>query len=154
MGDYCGSRCKNAASEFQFGLEAPQKIFHDGRWYPDAYTLYVARKFAGPVADKISQCGNAREAKKLIWAYEEAGLVERRPDWEEVKDDILQDVLRLKFGRSHQLRMALKGIEQRFIVADMPRDPWLGNGSDGRGQNKLGKALTRLRDALQDDIFA
>ncbi|KZV77007.1 hypothetical protein PENSPDRAFT_679673 [Peniophora sp. CONT] len=151
----CGEECRIAARDFEFGMTAPQKIFHDGRWYENAYFLYQARKFlpAYPaIADEISQCKYDEHSVSLwgrVQKYKRLGYM--RPDWEEIRTDVLQDVLRLKFGRSHELREILKTIEEPYIVAVMPSNNQWGTGSDGRGENELGKALTKLRNTLRDN---
>lgn len=84
------------------------------------------------------------EAKKL------GRLVTLRPDWEEIKDDVMLELLRLKFS---------KGKKERHWLQDT-RDAELTEGNtwgdrywgkvNGQGKNMLGKLLMQVRQEIRD----
>lgn len=77
--------------------------------------------------------GNDRELTKL------------RPDWEDVKYDVMLDCLRAKFDLP-PFKAALLATGDREIREDSPTDfIW---GYRNNGQNLLGKALMRVREEI------
>lgn len=71
-----------------------------------------------------------------------------RPDWEEVKDDIMRLALALKFNDHQELRDLLISTGQRPIIEATTDDHYWGEGSRGDGRNMLGVILMELRDLL------
>jgi len=72
----------------------------------------------------------------------------RFEDWEEVKDGIMLDALRLKFTQHSELKELLLSTGDEEIIEDSPIDSYWGCGSDGEGKNMLGKLLMKLRSEL------
>jgi len=71
-----------------------------------------------------------------------------REDWEEVKDGIMMDALRLKFTQHSELKELLLSTGDEEIIEDSPVDSYWGCGRDGKGKNMLGQLLMKLRDEL------
>ena len=57
-------------------------------------------------------------------------------------------VLYHKFTQHSYLRQQLLGTQDRRLVEHSPYDSYWGDGGDGKGLNKLGELLMKLRDAL------
>ena len=77
-----------------------------------------------------------------------------RPDWEQVKFEVMLHALRGKFTLEPH-RSALLLTQPRPLAEDSPSDfVWGARGSDGGygGQNLLGLALMRVRDELIADV--
>jgi ribA/ribD-fused uncharacterized protein len=74
-----------------------------------------------------------------------------RPDWEEVKDDIMREALRAKFTQHEQLRSWLLGTGDAELVEHTRNDAYWGDGGDGTGKNMLGKLLMELRAKLRTE---
>lgn len=74
-----------------------------------------------------------------------------RPDWEEVKYDVMMEGLRVKFAQPY-FRDFLLATGHRYIAEDSPTDTIWGirdaNGGLG-GKNLLGKALMELRTEIR-----
>jgi ribA/ribD-fused uncharacterized protein len=118
----------------------------DGAWWPTSEHYFQAQKFAGtPRADLIRQAHSPKIAANMGRSRQHP----LRPDWEQVKDQImLQGVLK-KFETHASIRAILLGTGDEPIVENAPSDYYWGCGADGSGQNKLGKTLMRVRDILR-----
>lgn len=80
--------------------------------------------------------------------------VNLRPDWEDVKDHIMEDILRIKFkpSRSNYLfKKLINTYKEKLVEGNNWNDTYWGmiKDSDGNytiGKNKLGKILMKIRD--------
>jgi ribA/ribD-fused uncharacterized protein len=75
-----------------------------------------------------------------------------RKDWEAVKDSIMHEAILAKFTRHADLREVLLATGDAEIVEKTDNDAYWGDGGDGRGKNKLGQILMRVREELGSDI--
>ncbi len=75
-----------------------------------------------------------------------------RKDWEAVEDSIMHEAVRAKFTQHADLREILLGTGEAEIVEKTEKDKYWGDGGDGRGKNKLGQILMRVREELGSDI--
>jgi ribA/ribD-fused uncharacterized protein len=74
--------------------------------------------------------------------------VELRSDWEDVKDNIMYEIVYNKFSNNLDLRNSLHNTgDAELIEGNWWNDKYWGM-SNGEGQNKLGKILMRVRDEL------
>jgi predicted NAD-dependent protein-ADP-ribosyltransferase YbiA (DUF1768 family) len=71
-----------------------------------------------------------------------------RPDWEQVKDDVMLKALAEKFVQNPKLAQLLLSTGQRTLVEHTTRDSYWGDGGDGSGKNMLGKLLMKIRSSL------
>ena len=82
----------------------------------------------------------------LIKQYRTIAMV--RPDWDEVKIDVMYAVIYQKFIQNADLKELLLQTNNRHIYENSPYDAFWGVGSDKEGRNELGKLLEQLRDLL------
>jgi ribA/ribD-fused uncharacterized protein len=73
-----------------------------------------------------------------------------RRDWDDVKVNIMYEVVKAKFTQHEILRETLLSTGEATLVEDSPTDYFWGCGSDGTGKNMLGKVLMRVRKELGD----
>ena len=73
----------------------------------------------------------------------------RRPDWEQVKEDVMYKALQAKFSQHNDLRKLLLDTGERTLIEHSPHDSYWGDGGDGSGKNKLGELLMKLRDEVR-----
>ena len=86
---------------------------------------------------------NPSEAKRL------GRRVRLRRDWEEVKDSIMFSVVMAKFGGSQTLTDALLATgDEKLVEGNTWGDRYWGV-CDGKGLNKLGGILERVRENLR-----
>ncbi len=72
-----------------------------------------------------------------------------RPDWEQVKDDVMRHAVYAKFAQHADIRAILLGTADETIIEDAPKDFYWGCGADGTGKNMLGIILMETRNALR-----
>lgn len=89
----------------------------------------------------VSYASTPLEAKKR------GRWIQLRPDWESVKDDVMYEILIIKF---HNLELRQKLIEthpQPLIEGNNWGDTYWGL-CKGEGENKLGKLLMKVRNEI------
>ncbi len=130
----------------RFSNFSPHGFELDGLWWPTSEHYFQAQKFAGtPFADQIRQAPTPNEAAKMGRRRSHPP----RPDWEEIKDQVmLRGVLR-KFEIHADIRAVLLATGEELLVENAPRDYYWGCGADGSGQNKLGQVLMAVRAVLR-----
>ena len=122
---------------------APVQI--DGVTYPTAEHAYQAAKCVhASEAARIATCYSPGQAKRL------GRIVTLRPDWEQVKIDVMREVVQAKFTQNADLcRKLLATSDSELIEGNDWGDTYWGVCGD-RGLNHLGKLLMQLRSELAD----
>lgn len=109
---------------------------------------YHWEKFPGmEIRDDIRCAPSAHVAFKLAEQYRSA----RRADWDDVKVDIMRQILRAKVDQHEYVRRKLLATGDREMVEDSWRDDFWGWGPNRDGQNMLGKLWMELRNALRSE---
>ena len=123
--------------------ETPVK--YDGLTYPSSEAAFQAAKCLDPKARKIFQTMTPKQAKQF------GRRVSLRPDWEEVKLQVMADILKNKF-ENKELRAKLLATENANLVeGNYWHDTFWGvDLATGKGQNHLGKLLMALRTNLKE----
>lgn len=86
------------------------------------------------------------EAKSPVISKNMGRKVLLRNDWLRVCDELMYKVLKNKFDQYPHLKESLMNTGFRPIIQHTRGDSFWGDGGDGNGHNKLGKALARLRE--------
>lgn len=130
-----------------FSNFSPHPIRLKGKTWPTSEHYFQAQKFAGhPDETEI------REAKSPMIAAR-MGRSRKRPlrkDWESVKNSIMHEAVLTKFTQHQDLREILLGSGEAEIIEHTTNDDYWGDGGDGRGKNKLGEILMRVRKELRE----
>ena len=118
----------------------------DGKTWPTSEHYYQAMKFPSDeeVQERVRNC----KAPGLAADMGRDRSLPMRKDWDEVKDDVMRTVIRAKFTQREDLKELLQSTESEHIIEDSPIDFYWGCGSDGTGQNMLGRVLMEIRDEL------
>lgn len=88
---------------------------------------------------------NPSEAKRLGWR------VRLRSDWEQVKDQVMLDVVRAKFDQHHDLAQKLIATgDEELVEGNAWGDTYWGV-CNSHGKNILGKILMRVRSELREE---
>lgn len=101
---------------------------------------------------EIAILGSPREAKRL------GRLVSLRPDWENVKVDIMRRAVRQKFSSTHMMMKLMSTGDSTLVEGNYWHDNVWGDcrcdlqECRGQGQNLLGKMLMRMRQNIRDTI--
>ncbi len=72
-----------------------------------------------------------------------------RRDWEQVKDEIMQQGVLRKFETHADIREILLATGDELIIENSPIDYYWGCGKDGSGKNRLGEILMTVREILR-----
>lgn len=119
------------------------RFFLDNEWWSTSEHYYQSQK---AVDEKtrllIKNAKTAKEAKKI------ACQSEIKPNWDEIKYDVMKKALMAKFQQNKSFANLLISTGQEIIEEDSPYDSIWGIGKDGKGQNLLGKVLMEVREYL------
>ena len=73
-----------------------------------------------------------------------------RPDWEEIKDEVMLQVLRMKFSQNPEIAKELLATGDAILIKHTRNDDYWTDGGDGSGKNKLGLLLMQVREELKN----
>lgn len=124
-------------------------VEYDGRTYGSSEAAYQSMKTKEKfLRDKFTRVTPA-ESKKLARKYP------LRPDWEDVKYDIMVDILVAKYLQNRDCRQTLLDTGEATLIEDTTgwHDKIWGKcyceNCGGEGQNLLGKALMTVREKFK-----
>lgn len=122
----------------------PVEIKLDGIVYPNAETAFQAQKTLDvEERRKFSMLERPVQAKRL------GRKVKLRDDWEEVKLDIMTEIVSQKFlQHPHLIEMLLQTGDEELVESNKWGDRFWGVCKDV-GENHLGKILMKIRDAYK-----
>ena len=119
-----------------------------GREFATAEHAFQWKKFDGAapgVAAQILVASSPWAVKRL--SKDNASL--RRPDWDDVKVEVMEETLRAKVDQHQDVRDMLLSTGSKRIVENSPIDDFWGAGPDGDGQDHIGRILTEIRDEIK-----
>jgi ribA/ribD-fused uncharacterized protein len=129
-----------------FSNFSPHGFELDGVYWSTSEHYFQAQKFVGtPHVDQIRQVKQPKEAAKMGRERKRP----LRPDWEQVKDDVMRQAVLRKFETHPDIREVLLGTGDKPIVENSPIDYYWGCGADGSGKNRLGEILMEVRTILK-----
>lgn len=73
-----------------------------------------------------------------------------RPDWEHIKEIIMERALMAKFSQNLDIKEGLIDTGDAILVEHRSADRYWGDGGNGTGKNRLGFLLMKVRDALKE----
>lgn len=116
----------------------------NGHWYQTVEHDYQSQKFAGTAMEKkIREAKGPGAAKRL---GQSPGI---RKDWESVKENVMMECLRAKFKAHPAIAKELLETGDAELVEDSPTDFYWGCGDNGKGKNRLGVLLMKLREEIR-----
>ncbi|MGB7414107.1 MAG: NADAR family protein [Thermosynechococcaceae cyanobacterium] len=132
-----------------FSNFSPHPVHLDGYTWPTSEHFYQAQKYQG--TDHSELCTKIREAPtaEAAAALGRGEIAPMRPDWDQVKAQIMYDVVKEKFSRHGDIRAILLSTGDTLIVENSPTDSYWGCGPDQKGNNQLGKILMQVRQELR-----
>lgn len=117
--------------------------------FPTAEAAFQAHKNTADV-DYVEKQKNARTPMFSNYIGNRCVPVE---DWEEKKDMIMEMVIRLKIEQNEDIGSKLLNTGLRPLVEHNTRgDSYWGDGLDGKGMNKLGKILMKIRNEMYENM--
>lgn len=97
------------------------------------------------IAYEIARASSAHQAFKIAEAQKHL----RRPDWDDIKVDVMRRILRAKAEQHEYVRRKLLATGDRDLIEDSWRDNFWGWGPNRDGQNMLGKLWMEVRAKLR-----
>lgn len=124
-------------------------IILDGREWPTTEHYFQAQKYINtPRYEDIANAPTPRIAADLG----RVRSIPIRPDWEEIKNEIMKKCVLEKVNTYKEIKNALISTGDQEIIEDSPIDYYWGCGKDGTGKNMLGKILMEIRKELKEEI--
>lgn len=119
-------------------------LIYDGMEFRNSESAYQSAKVIDIQEKMLFQNTTASQGKKL------GRGVKLRSDWEEIKDDVMLEVVRCKFTQNRILYQKLldTGV-QELVEGNWWGDTYWGV-YRGHGQNKLGKILMQVRQEIRN----
>ena len=121
-------------------FDTSEAVYHWMKFKPNVPTMEQYR-----LMEEIRRAPSAHEAFKLA----ERNKHLRRPDWDDVKVDIMRDILRTKASQHEYVRRKLLATGDRELVENSWRDDFWGWGPNRDGKNMLGKLWMEIRAELR-----
>ncbi|HWQ66459.1 MAG TPA: NADAR family protein [Methanospirillum sp.] len=119
----------------------------EGQYWPTVEHYYQAQKVLGSdLYEQVRLAESPAQAKRI--AHSDKNL--KRNDWPEVKVEIMRRAVMKKFETHKDLMEELLGTGEEELVEGSKTDLFWGCGSDGTGQNRLGKILMEIRAGYWD----
>ena len=114
-----------------------------GKRWKTVEHFFQAMKTQNPETRELIRMANSASAAR--------GMGKRvilRKDWEEIKERVMLFALERKF-RLPQLKKQLLETNNKELVEDAPWDSYWGAGRNGKGKNRLGVLLLKVRETLR-----
>lgn len=122
----------------------------DGRRFATVEHAFQWTKFLGvagaeKVRDSIANASSPANAKRIASQFKYLA----RPDWLDIRIEVMRRLLRQKFARGSELAAKLLATgDAELVEGNRWRDFFWGV-CDGRGENWLGKLLMEIRSELR-----
>jgi ribA/ribD-fused uncharacterized protein len=124
----------------------PSTIKYDGRVYRTVEHAYQAAKTNEPIDKKrIGNASTPGEAKR------HGKRCTLRKDWEAIKNNVMLDLLRVKFSHEPYRSQLLATGNSKLIEGNTWGDQYWGV-CRGKGKNMLGVLLMKVRDEVRSII--
>merc|ERR1712048_227216 len=135
---------------YMFSLPYPAAFQLDGVRYKTAEHAWQSLKYATTAPDLAAKIQQAATLDEAVALSQTEGYDKARPDWDDVKCEVLLKILRAKFQQNAALKQELLSTGKRLIV-NVGTDEWAGMSAAGgipKGANNMGKALMQVREEL------
>ncbi|MBD1865001.1 MULTISPECIES: NADAR family protein [Trichocoleus] len=121
----------------------------DDLYWATSEHYFQAQKFIGtPYLEKVRQTKTPKDAANMG----RDRTLPLRPDWKQVKDDVMRKAVLQKFKAHADIRDILLATGDAMLVENSPVDYYWGCGKDGSGKNKLGQILMAVRETLRGNV--
>lgn len=117
---------------------------YDGVVYPTSEHAFQAAKTLDKSIREQVRVMDVVEAKRF------ARTIPLRPNWNEIRVDVMEEILRSKFSNEKFKKMLIETGQKELIEVNYWGDTFWGQCPRGTGDNNLGKLLMKLRSEFID----
>jgi len=121
----------------------PVYVF-DREWDSVEHAYQAQKTLIQEERDAIHAAKTPREARNL------GQIASMRSDWNDIKYSVMKECVLAKFTQHQDLQNQLLSTGDEYLIEDSPIDWYWGCGSDGKGENNLGKILMEVRKEIRD----
>jgi N-glycosidase YbiA len=132
-----------------FSNFSPHPIQIDGLDWQTVEHYYQSHKFVGTEDEGLIQLIRHVPTPEQAAALGRDRTRKLRPDWEQVKQQVMWQGVLTKFLTHSDIQAILLETGDELIVEDSPTDYYWGCGQDQTGQNQLGKTLMKVRQEIR-----
>ncbi|WP_296282398.1 NADAR family protein [Pseudoxanthomonas sp.] len=124
---------------------SPPGFEADGVYWPTVEHYFQAKKFLDSATrERIRRAATPKLARELG----QSRATPLRPGWDDLRDQVMLEALRLKFQQP-AARDVLLSTDDRLLVEASPYDYYWAAGEDGSGLNRLGHLLMQVRTEIR-----
>lgn len=134
----------------------PCRIVYEGQEFLSSEAAFQAAKIKGKNPEETRKLRNIFTTVNPSKAKRLGRSCVLRPDWEEVKDDVMYEIVKYKFENHEHLKKLLLDTKSAILIEGTTwHDNYWGNCTCDRcknieGKNQLGKILMRVRSELSN----
>jgi len=136
-----------------FSNFSPHGIHLAGINWPTVEHYYQAQKFVGSADAALIPLIHQAQTPEKAAAIGRDCSRQLRPDWEQVKTQIMRAGVLKKFLTHADIGAILIATGEQLIVENSPTDYYWGCGGDKTGDNHLGKILMSVREELRQRLL-
>lgn len=123
-------------------------VIIDGlRWTTNEH-YYQAQKYFGVNPERMEQI-RLKDTPGQAKTMGNAKRFPIRPDWEQVKEDVMRKVCLVKATTHEDVKQMLLSTGNEEIIENSPTDYVWGCGANGAGKNMLGKIWVEVREIIK-----
>lgn len=126
-------------------------IMVDKKRYKTCEHYYQSCKFVPTDLLYANKIANAKTSKEAALLGRDKSRKLIRPDWEEIKIDVMRKALTHKVEQHADVKDTLLGTGYRKIIENSPSDRFWGWGRDQDGENWLGRIWMEIRAELRGE---
>ena len=131
---------------YEFSNFSAHGIMMQEKWWPTVEHYFQAQKFEDEnYVEQIRRAENPHKAKRL-------GRTRKLPirkNWDHIRVRIMEEAVLAKFKTHSKIAQMLINTGEQTLVENAPHDYFWGCGTQGTGQNMLGKILMKVRTELK-----
>lgn len=130
----------------EFSNFALYAIKINGKIWKTSEHYFQAQKFKGTAYEnKIQKAVSPMKAAELGRTRK----IKIRRNWDKIKDNVMYEALKAKFTQHINLKELLLSTTDKILIEHTKNDAYWGDAGNGKGKNKLGKLLMKIRKDLQ-----
>jgi len=135
----------NEWGEFSNFALYPIKL--EGKTWPTSEHYFQAQKFENKsYKEKIRKASSPMKSAELGRSRK----VKIKRNWDKIRDNVMYDAVLAKFTQYDELKSLLLKTKDAYLIEHTVNDNYWGDGGDGKGGNKLGKILMKVREKISE----